>query len=576
MQQLTKTAVRVAAVMFFSFLSVIPALAQSALDKARQAVSEGDYTTAARLYDDAVQSDPKNETVLTEAGDVNMELERYDKARDLYKRAYDQESRDPAINRKYALALSAVGDATAAVEAARRAMKYDDGSLSSTMVLGKVLIAAGKDSLNTAELTILTASKKFPDAAEPNVALGDLYFARGVYELAQSYYEKALTISPALVESRVKLGRTYRELAKRQPTIESANEYYNKALVEFNDVTARDPKNARAWLEQGEILMLAEEYEKAGQSFNQYVELRPEDPRGDIMLARAAYGGQFYTLAIDPLERILARTDSVSKEFAASARAMLAKAYLAAKEYAKARDMYSSVPDSLLSAEDHKYQVMSILSSGGDTLKALGILRSVMEQNPGDCSVGMELGRLSYNLKRYTDVVDVFTKRIASCPDEPTATPYLYIGLAEFAQEHYEPAIAALNKSIESDSDYVQSYYWLMNAYAKNKQLDKSVEIARALTGRQVDEKEYAKILATAHFFIGNDRFGTKDYQGAIKEFEKASQYDPENAQSYLFTAYSYQFLKDKDNACKFYRLALKYDPKNPDIRKNASALGCE
>ncbi len=575
MQQLLSNAVRVAALIIVSLASVVSAHAQSALDRARQAVEEKDFTSAARHYDEALKQSPKDPQILVEAGDVNMELDRSGVARDLYKRALDEESRNAIYTRKYALALSALGNTTEAVEVARRAVKYDDGSLESQMVLGQVLINGGKDSLNSAELVILGANKKFADAAEPNVALGDLYFARNVYELAQNYYEKALQINQGLIESRVRLGRTYREMAKRLPLAE-ANEFYNKALLEFNDVTIRDPKNARAWFEQGEILMLAKEFEKAGQSFTKYVELRPEDPRGHLMLARAAYEGQFYNLAVEPLEKVLAQNDSLSSLYHDRARAMLAKSYLATKEYAKSREMYARVSDTLMTPEERKFQVASILSSGGDTTMALGILRKVMDANPADCSVAKELGRLSYNLKRYDEVVEVFGRFVANCPNEPKASPYLYIGLAEFSRKQYEPAIVALNKSIEADSSYVQAYYWLMNAHATNKQMEKAVAVAQVLTARNIDEKENAKILATAYFFMGNERFQAKDYQGAIKEFEKAVKYDPENSQSYLFSAYSYQFLKDKENACKNYRLTIKYDPKNADAKKNMTALGCD
>lgn len=579
------SAARIAAIVLFSALLTVPAVAQgSALDRARAAASEGDFTNAARLYDEAVKEAPKDETVLTEAGDVNMELERYATARDYYKRAVDRDSKNEVFNRKYALSLSALGSHTEAVEAARKAMKSDDGSLESSMTLGQVLINAGKDSLNTAELTILTASKKFPNAPEPQTALGDLYFARGVYELAQTYYEKALSLDAKLIDARVRLGRSYREMAIRCPDLECAKPYYSKALTEYNDVTVRAPKNARAWLEQGEILMLAQEYEKAGQSFTKYVELRPEDPRGDILLARAAYEGRFYLQAIEPLERVLSRNDSISKEFASRAHLMLGLSYMADKKYDKARDAYARVPDAMMQRKDRNYYASAILTSGGDTAKSLSIYRQLLEEDPNDCSLSLQLGNMYYKMKKYADVVEVFSKRIQNCPNEPKYTSYLFIGLSQFSLQQYAQSATSLHQAIAADSSEADGYFWLMNVYAKADSINKAAEVGRVFTARSFDEtvKENASKLSTAYFFMGFDKFNegknkknNKAFTEAIAYFERAAKLNPDNGQNYLFMAYCHQYLNEKEGACKNYRQALKLDPSNANIKKNLSDLGC-
>lgn len=569
-------AASIAVVLLAALLAPLTMSAQgSARARAQAAVADSNYTEAARLYDEAVKESPKDKAVWVEAGDVNMELDRYMAARTDYEHAADIDGKDPAVLRKLGLSYSALGDNPKAVEAIRKAMKYDASSVESYLALGTALINAGKDSLNNAELTLITAGQKYPKSAEVLVALGDLYFARGVYELAQTKYEEALQQNANLVEPRVRLGRSYRELAKRAPSLEEANPLYNKALSEFNTVTGMAPKNARAWFEQGEILMLAREYEKAGQTFTQYVKLRPEDPRGDVMLGTAAFEGKFYPLAIEPLERVLTKSDSVSRAFVPQARGMLAKSYYAAKEYAKAREMYGMLPDTALDLESTKLYGSSILLSGGDTARAIGLYRKLLDANPNDCSLSMGIGNLLYQMKRWDDVIDVFTKRMAACPSEPKGTPYLYIGLANYTQKRYDQAIQALSGSIAADSSTIQPYFWLMNAYATNKQMDKAAEVAQTMAGRDFD-KTNPKEMATAHFFIGKVKFDAKDYNGAVAEFEKSVKLNPEYTQSYLFEAFAYQYLNDKDGACRSYRMVLKYDPNNADAKKNMKALGCQ
>jgi tetratricopeptide (TPR) repeat protein len=574
MQRLLSPAAWGTALSLILLLATLPAQAQNKRDEARAAVSAEDYTTAARLYDELVKESPRDKGLLVEAADVNMELERYGMARALYEHALDLDSKDPVVNRKYGAVLSELGEGSKAIEATRRALKYDE-SLENYMALGNAYIKSGKDSLSRAEVTIISAREKFPNSPQPYVALGDLYFARGIYELSQTQYEEALQRDPSLIEPRVKLGRTYRELAKRAPDLDAANVYYNQALQEFNKVTIVAPKNARAWLEQGEIFMLAKRYEEAGQSYQTYTKLRPEDPRGDIMLARAAYEGNFYNVAIEPLQRIIAKSDSVSQAFAGQAQMMLGKSYYATKDYPKAAAAYGRVPDSSMNPEALKLYGSAILNGGGDTTKAIAVYRKLLTDNPKDCDMSLGFGNLLYKMKRYEDVIEVLTKRFADCPDAPKTTPYLFIGLSEYTLKRNDRAIAAFDNAIAADSTVFQPYYWLANSYIGLKQWDKANGVIRLIEARKMADSN-AKEVSQLYLLNGFDRFQAKDYAKAIEVLNKAVKLNPNNAQAYLVMAYSYQSQSDKENACKYYKATLKIDPNNADARKNMKALGCD
>lgn len=552
------------------------AAAQSPVDQARQSASEGDYTSAARFYDQAVKDAPKDRDVLVEAGDVNMELERFNLARQLYERAVDEERRDVEANRKLALAYSALGENESALEAVGRAMKYDDEAMDNYLALAAVYIAFGNDSLSRAELTAMSARNKFPEAAEPYLSLGDLYYARGVFELAMTQYEEAIKRNPSLVEPRVRLGRSYREMARRSSEATERNEYYNKALQEFNKVTGLNPKIARPWFEQGEIFLMAERYSDAGTSFENYTKLRPEDPRGDLMLARAAFGGNFYVQAVPALERMLERSDSLSTLYHAQARQMLAYSYMAVKDYPRAVSMYRLVPDSAMDAEATQYYGAALLNTG-DTTGALAVFVRVVEANPKDCETSLQLGNMLYKMKRYDQVVDVFTRRIANCPEQAAATPYLFIGLSQFSLKRYDEAIAALNSSIAADSTSFQSYYWLMNANAAKKDFAAAAYIARVMERRGfAANAANAQGMSTGYFFAGLEAFQAKKYKESIEYMEKATRLKSDYAQAYLYAGFAYHSLTDKDNACKYYKLALRYSPNDKDAQKNLKALGCE
>lgn len=552
------------------------AFAQSALDQARSAVAESDYTAAARFYDQAVRENPKESDVLIEAGDVNMELERYSIARQLFERAVDLERKDADANRKLGLALSALGQHDDAIASVKLAIRYDDASMANYLALSQVYVAFGRDSLTRAEQTAMSARSKFPDEAEPYLALGDLYYARGVFELAMTQYEEAIKRDPTYVEPRVRLGRSYREMARRSTDQTEANEFYNKALQEFNKVTSLNPKIARPWYEQGEIYLLAERFQDAGVSFEAYTKLRPEDPRGDLMLARAAYGGHYFKEAVAPLERMLSRNDSLSLVYHDAARSMLAKSYFAIKDYANASKMYGMIPDSALDKEAMEFYAKSLLESA-DTSKALDVYLKLVAANPEDCKLSLSVGNTLYKMKRYDQVIEVFNRRLVTCPDQPASSPYLFIGLSQITQKKYDDAIVALERSVAADSTQFQPFYWLMNAHASKKEYDKAADVARAMVRRGfASNPENAQGMATANFFIGLDNFNRKKYKDAIDDFERATTLKTDYADAYLYIGFAYHSLTDKDNACKYYRIALKYNPNSPDAKKNLKALGCE
>jgi tetratricopeptide (TPR) repeat protein len=573
MQKIAGHAVKFAALFLLTLLATSGVHAQgSALDRARAAAANKSFIEAAQLYEEALKADPKDKAILIEAGDVNMSLERYSVAQNLYARAFDQSNRDAEVNRKLGLAFSRLGDHPRAIEAIQRALKYDDKSLDGYLALGEAYIAA--DSLSQAELTLTAARGKYPNALEPVIALGDLFFARKIYEGAIKQYEQALAKDPSLLEARVRLARSYRGLGRMPGTpIEEMNTLYTKALTEFSKVTTADPKNSRAWFEQGEIYLLANLYKEAGQAFKAYSGLRPDDPRGDIMFARAAYGGRFYLDAIEPLERVMQQNDSLSILFRDQARSMLALSYYADKNYAKSAQLYAMIPDSAMDSLSYTLYGQSTLLSGGDTARGVATFKKLIGLYPQDCNLSMGYGTMFYRMKRYQDAVDVFSKRLIDCPNEPTAIPNLYVGVSQYTLKRYDQAIDALTKAAAADSSNLQAHYWLMNAYGAKSQNAKAVEVARVIT--RIGTEKDAPQVAQAWAIIGKSRYDAKDYKGAIDAFNSSLRLNPESVSANMFTAISYHYLKDKENACKYYRLVLKYNPGNADAIKNMKTLGC-
>jgi len=553
--------------------------AQDPIAAAKAARDSGDIVGAARILDAALASNPTDFDLLIAAGQMRLnDMEQYSQAADLFRRALAEKRKNPIALRGLGTAQSLLGDCAGSIETLQSAMAADKDRLESYLALGNAYLVCGADSLSKAELMFQSADNKFPKDARVALALGDLYYSRQIYELAHDKYTAALAIDPNLIETRIRLGRANRELAKRAATLEEAQPYYLKALIEFNQVTVRAPNEPQPWREQGEIFMLAQEWEKAFTSFSAYRRLRPDDPRGDTLVATAAIKGSFYQLAIEPLVKSLARSDSISNMFRPRARFMLGKSYYAVQRYDSSRMVYEKISDSAMSAdlESAKYYASAIMQSGGDTLKALGLYDRLSASNPTDCELSTALGDILYKRKRYEDVITAFNRRLSNCPDQPTALPMLYIGLSHFALKRYDLAIESLRRSADADTASAQALYWLMNAYAAKKQFAKAGSLGAEMIARGV-EQENRRWIATAQYYSGVDRFVAKKYKDAVTEFQRSTTTDPTYSEPLLYMAFCYQSMNDKENACKYYKLVVQRgNAENVKIAKeNMEKIGC-
>jgi tetratricopeptide (TPR) repeat protein len=75
---------------------------------------------------------------------------------------------------------------------------------------------------------------------------------------------------------------------------------------------------------------------------------------------------------------------------------------------------------------------------------------------------------------------------------------------------------------------------------------------------------------AKQHFNTGLELYFKQDYKNAIKEFETASQIDPENPNAFYFMGYSYYKLKDMKKAREVFDQAYEADTKYSPVRKTS------
>lgn len=567
----------------FIAITFIPTVgfAQSNFEKAKQFVAERDYLNAYPYALPAVKDSPKNVDVLLLAGDIYLEMEKADSAVQFYTKAEDIDDKTLVL-RKLSKGLARAGKFTDAVKTAKKAIKKDEKDAYNHLALADVYLKA--DSLKQAEMTIIVAkdiNKKIPDGF---VALGDLYYAQRVYELARMNYEEALKLDESLTDARIKLATAYYKLANAEPDKDLSNELFGRSLKEWNTVTKADPKNATAFYEQGKIFFLADKYGEAAKSFYQYTLLRPEGWMGLWYLAQSSFKIGQYDSAVKQLDLVRTKIDTVNDQaimMMAQSQFELKKFKESAANYATAKKAFDANPSKFKfdPVDMERWGYAAILS--GDTATAIQNFKIVTDGDNKKCNLMFRFGFLLRERKQYNEAIAMFRKLIAAdCPDSAsklnTIKARLFIGMSYYSDNKPDSAVIALREFTQLDPINLYGRIMLANSFTALKQADsaKKTLLDAAEVGKQnpaTSKRDMENVLSElCRIYIE-----AKDYSNLLKTGKQWSEVNPESVNAYLYMAVAAQGNSDKDNACKYYKEVLKRDKENKVAKQNMKALGC-
>ncbi|MDQ1265776.1 MAG: hypothetical protein QG635_928 [Bacteroidota bacterium] len=575
MKTIKLMAIMMAAISYFVY-------AQNATQEFKKYYSENNYDKASAFIADAIMENNKDVNFILICGDVYFELEKYQQALDIYKKADDVNSNVPKIMRKIGKAYSYLGEHLKAIEVLKKAVKKDDKDIYTRLELAQAFIKA--DSLSQAELEITRAKEindKVPDAY---IALGDLYFAQRVYELAKNNYEEALSLNENLTDARVKLATSYYWLANREYDQTLADELFNRSLKEWETVTKKDPNNVRAYFEAGKIFFYGRQYEKAVNYLKHFVELRPSGSLGRWFLAQCYYALN----KCDSAEQHLVIAGNEIDSVKVKTKFLLANCYIENKEWIKAVEKFEEIRKTdTLSEEDLRRYGTAALNTG-DSAKAFNIYEETINRFPDkSCQLMYSLGVMYFSKNRHDDAVRLFEKRLATtdCNGDREARIYFFIGLSKlFAQRAPEAKPAALDSSkaallkcLELDSTMLNARIYLADVYInlKDEKLGEQ-EYFSIMEKAKADTAAFGKDFKQAAQKICNLKLDQKKFNDVIKYATIWTDVYQDDSLAFLYLAVGYQGIVDKDNACKNYKKVLKLDPKNNVAKKNSALLECE
>lgn len=546
---------------------------QDNLNLFRQYYRNGMFLEAYGLLPTLVNQKYKDEAVYLAFGDVFFEFEKYDSAKLMYQYAYDIRKDNEEVVVKLARANSYSKETNKAIQILKEYLKKQSDSWMANLELGYVYLRA--DSIKQAEYYIAKARDFNKKIAEPLVALGDLYYAQKVYELARMNYEEALLINPNLIDARIKLATAYYWLANREADQELSNELFTRSLKEWQIVSQKDPKNARAWFEQGKILFLAKRYDDASRALYQFVQLRPTGTLGRWYLAQSLVEIGKCDSAVEHLEIVARELDSVAMK----AKLKLARCYFDNQNFSKAIDVYTvlKADESIFETRDYERLASSYLRVG-DTAAALTVYDELFERNPKLCLLNYQVGMLAYSTKNYNEVIRFYKKYLKNqCIDSLKSKILFYLGNAYLNLNQPDSAVEFLSLALTLDTLNPLIYIYRGDAFANlNKKdlarVDYQLAINIATASNRDADKKY---IAFAFGKMCSLLLDLKDAKELLKTAKKWTEIEPNAENAWLFLAISYQLQKDVPNACKAWKKVLQINPKSKIANDYYDQLKC-
>lgn len=546
--------------------------AQSISEKINELARNKDYIEAAALISKVVKDNPKDINLLLLCGDIYLELDKIDSARIMYEMADDVKGSVPSTLRKIAKTYSLLGKHNDAIKIVKKAIKESPDDVYNYLALGEVYLKA--DSMNQATFEIMKArdmDKKIPDA---DVALGDLYFAQKVYELARSNYESALSKDDKLLDARIKLAITYYNLAIPEQDSNVYNELFTRSLKEWTLVAKQDPKNAKAFYEEAKLLYFSKRYLDAVKPFYEYLALRPDASLARWYLAQSLVETGLCDSAETQLKLVSKAIDSVKNK----ASLFLARCYFNNKKYTECANEFASLDNIKYDIDDKDLEIYALaVFKNGDTLKSIPIYSRLIDKDPTRCELTYKLGLLLLNIKQYDQSILFFKKRLVNCKDNLYAKCLFFIGNCFFSKDEPDSAMFYLKLSTEKDSSDLFAHLYLGDAYAKLQRNDDSKrEFYFVIENTKGDTSANGRsILNNSYYKLAGLIYKEKDYKELQSVTKKWIEYDPNTEFGYLFLAISYQGMEDKETACKYYKKVIQINPKNKPAHDMVKQLQC-
>jgi tetratricopeptide (TPR) repeat protein len=374
------------------------------------------------------------------------------------------------------------------------------------------------------------------------------------------------------------LGHVYYIEGIFEPDARQKNEFFNKALDQFNQAIKLKEDFAGAYLMRGIIYGYQKNHEEAVKQFNKAILFSTEEPirtslYNGIGLAYLNLG--HYDDAVDSVQEAIKRDpnnpsyyESLAVIYVRQGKPEDGLAQL--KKAAELRKGAFTDPNPYFLVGTTYLNKFMKNGSEEDFNEAIKALKEIVKIRPKFALAYQALGNAYLNHSNADEALANFNKAKECDPKEPAN--YLNIARVYFELKHNEDAaISYFKKAIELKPDYAEAYSQWGSLYfvrfTKNGSEGDFNEAIKAL-------KEAVKIrpdLADAYYTLGaiyDVRFvrnrKEEDFNESIKALKEVVKVRPEFALAYQGLGLAYQSHSNADEALANFNRAIEYDRKNP------------
>lgn len=316
----------------------------SKLETAREHHRDGALDEAERLYAEVLGEQPDQPDALHMLGQLRLQQERAQEARNLLERAVAGKPDDATCHNSLGVVLQALGDVAAAERAYRRAVELDPNMARAYNNLGYVQLLQRK--LDDAERSLnlaLRCQERYPEAL---VTKGNVLLERGEYDAATKPLMQALEYAPNLATAHASLGLAFRgqnaasiaaqcfeNAVENRPDFGRAHALLGSTLVELgrlseaeralNRAIELEPDFAEAYVGQGDLARARGRAEEAAGFYRKALELRPRFDAATEKLARLYLERGLGDSAVETYNRRLQAGNAGAEVYAALGHALL-------------------------------------------------------------------------------------------------------------------------------------------------------------------------------------------------------------------------------------------------------------
>jgi cellulose synthase operon protein C len=259
------------------------------------------YTEALSRFETAAQLEPQHVDAVVGVAKTKSHLDRTKEAREQLAALRQSQPKAMRAALWYGKVLAMMGERQAAEKEFVAALALVDPSKADAVeaYVDFAMFLAAQGRANEAEQKLLDAKKLLPPSAVLDRAIADVDATQGKYEEAVGHYQSALLKRPEELETRFRLGITYRKMAK-----------FDLALTELDRVAAQDKEFPGLALERGLLFEQSGEEEHALVEFQGALAKAPNDLDLQLRVAAAYVAMGRTDDAVPMLEKLLKARNS--------------------------------------------------------------------------------------------------------------------------------------------------------------------------------------------------------------------------------------------------------------------------